>query len=294
MKVKSLMSAAVASGLLTLASAPAHALIVLDGWQLDLNPTFASHTINIGHLNLSGGLGTVNQQVCPIASCGGTSFLGSPFVGAKFSESGFIFTASYIVENAAGPNDFGPSVDLDNKASFGGNLKFTFTDLTGSVTAFDGATGAISFAFDAGVGTIEIGDVTGATTLVDLVVENPSGGSLNNFNGAVGSTGTSTILAKIVSTTTSDTFKDSGGNSLDPMILVGGLFLNAVTTNSINSPFVFTGPCSFDATLVCATGAVLSDGSSDLLTVPEPGTLLLLGIGLAGLGFGARRKQLAA
>ncbi len=54
---------------------------------------------------------------------------------------------------------------------------------------------------------------------------------------------------------------------------------------------VFTGGTSFDATLDDIT--ILAQGGGGGLPVPEPGAIGLLGLGLAGVAFGRRRKATA-
>lgn len=274
-----------ATAALMMSASFANALVAIDGWQLDATSAVGlgpSVTTNIGHLNLAGGLATVEQEV---------GFGGDPFVGARFSEFGALYSISYTEENCVGLCDFGAPSLFDG----GLDLTLSFTGLTGVVTAFDGGTGAINYKFDPGVGTVKLlGNTGGADVeLASFSLVGPSGGDLGDFFG-IGSQsqGQSTISALVLSSV-SDLFRDAGGNSLDDLITNSQLFSLVVTTNKIsgNAPFTFSGACSFDAGAFCATGDVTSDGSFDLLRIPEPLTTMLMAIGLLAMALIRRNRS---
>jgi len=261
-----------------LMSSSANALIVQDGWGMS---ALTSNTLNIGHLNLAGGAATVNQQV---------GVDGNPFVGASFFEYGQIFTTTYTKENVAGFNDFGfPTAYTSPLAG----LQVVFSGLAGSVTAYDATTGKINYMFAPGLGTITLQGTTDGSVFTDLAtlaLRSPSGGDLGDFFGNAQTQGQSTIFAQFVSFLNGFNI-DLAGAGLgysDPT----DLFLQVVTTNKIGTPASGVGACEFDETLDCRTLFVTSDGSADLLQIPEPSTLALLGIGL--LGFASSRRRVSS
>jgi hypothetical protein len=267
-RVKSLVFAAV----LGLVSASAQAVVV-DGWQLNTNAAgIASNNVNIGHLNLSGGSATVQQEI----NGGGT-----PFVGAEFREFGQIFSISYTGENVPGANDFG----FPQLFAGGLGLRIVFDGLAGNITSFNAGTGAVTYSFAAGVGDVFLqGSTDGFATFVNLAefeMSSPSGGDLNDFFGAA--------QTNLAAGYTPGLFKDSLGVAFNPEFLL----VDIETNNTIGAPASAPGICAFDATKTCVSLLINSDGSLDLLTVPEPGMLGLLGIAIAGLGFVGRRKSAA-
>lgn len=283
MKLKSLVSAVAAAGMMALAAAPTQAQI-LDSWQLDLNGAgINSLSTNIGHLGLQSGGATVNQQV---------NGLGQVFIGAKFSEFGTIFSVNYTPNNVVGSGDSGLPAGLNN----GAQLEFVFSGLQGTVVSLAGP--GFGYAFTPGAGTIELRQAVTNVHLAWLSVVNPSNGSFNNNVGAVGSVGDSTLLSAILPASyTSNLFRDSSGASLDDAVNhlpFSDLLLNVVTHNTIaqapNAIVNCTGD-NFNPGDQCLVVRVTSDGAADLFRVPEPDSLGLLGIGLLGVVAGLRRRK---
>lgn len=82
----------------------------------------------------------------------------------------------------------------------------------------------------------------------------------------------------------------AGGGLLD---VTGGLAQLALDTNKKNEGSDFTFTTSFTSFLDDALLDSIGTGNFNSKTVPEPTSIALLGLGLAGLGFAKRRKSAA-
>lgn len=297
MKLTKIVQSLAVAGTLALGSSGANALIVEDSWKLDFTGLgWNSVTSNIGHLNLSGGTGTVTQQL---------GVNGLPDIGEAFTEFGAIYSLTVTQNNAIGMGDSGSSAaftaflyDSSNFIFARPDLEIVYTGLTGKLTSVDGS-GAVTYAFDPGVGAITVRArlvdalasgvvaLTGYTDVATFSLVNPSGGSLGNFLGGNVPNGTTDALSIEVGDPYG-IFKDSAGNTLLSTAL-DPLFGILHTDNKLIGQSSVT--CDEETEECAAVFQVRSDGSFDIARIPEPGTVALLGIAILGLASVRRMKD---
>ena len=198
-------------------------------------------------------------------------------------------------------------------------IQLTLSDGTvaGTVTVVDGGVGDLNagvgiITFIGSVGVWNVSNVTTGITSPPLIAPELLDLNTVNLSSAAGGTMTITlsstdysgpfdgVIAADLSVQTAGTVAydlwANADNGMDSMLtsIVSGTV--AAPGGFVTGSGAFSSPGDFSLTeqvVITHTGSGTT--SLDFLAkVPEPGTLALLGIGLVGLGFGARRKNKAA
>lgn len=207
-------------------------------------------------------------------------------------------------------NDGSPLLSFDTGLGSTYMLTAVFTDWTGTFGATLG--NHIDYAFNVG-GTLDIYLGTGGTigynsfaTATDgvkiMTLTILDGEGTIDFNNPGGVDGNINILFGITDVKQGYWFLDTDGDGTPDTDIYDMLGLGQLTVGLTDSNAnIFTPTTAVATDFIATTGLghpnsagdiyVLNDGSMELATtIPEPGTLALLGLGLAGLGLSVRRK----
>jgi hypothetical protein len=266
---------------------------ILDGWRLNLSTvgggTFdigggaiapMADTLKIDNLALQNGFSTVFQTLVG----------GSPN-GQPFTDTGTVeISPIYSVEGGGG--------GVVSSFPVGYDLFFTF-DLTGIFNAddtitFDPCSACVNlyladdFDWDLTTGQAEL--------LASFDLISPSGGSDLDFFGGAAPNGTIDITLLESASAYPNLFADSGNNPLSFLTTLHLGNLNALVDPEFNPNPFFSGGALCDsakggADCTLAELHVQNAGQYNVASVPEPGTLALLGVGLLGLGYVVRRRR---
>jgi hypothetical protein len=238
---------------------------------ISANPATSSGTYNLSGGNLTVTNGIINN--------GAFNYSGGTITGALQNNGLVNVTGGTSIT----PNTFAASVMNNSGAYFtvGNGVNSAYVTFTNAVTNNTGATFTINNSYVTFLSNFinQGAFVTDPSTVIFDGVFTSNGGTIT------GSTGdTYEFLASGVNTI------DLGGNNLDIGTLVLGQGATLNITDGSLTVATLIDPTGSDSGI---TGAFTADsyGTLNTTSAPEPGTILLLGIGLAGL-IGLKRKRI--
>jgi hypothetical protein len=255
----------------------------MSGWDLNASllntlPGLSGYTdaTNLDHINVSG-TAMVTQNYAN----------GSPN-NQTFTESGFLQFDSYITVAAQGSTNFHnpPYIYIAYK-DLTGTFHGTGTSSSDFIT-FDTPQTVFLYASQDSTFDGFSAPVPADTLIATYTLEFPSAGSNTQFFGGANPNATIDTTLKLASVFNANFFTSGGGNALDP-----NLTLHLVDVQSLLNPLVNPNP---DTSGIdgngngSATVFVRNNGTYYLQTVPEPNTLMLLGLGMIGIAGIARKR----
>lgn len=247
------------------------------------------------------GVGTA-RQVSEYWDITGNAFIdltNGPGTSFAFTEYGVFQSTG--ADGGAGWGSFGREVTALLTATGVGNYASGFMFTGGTLSLYADSS------FDYGTNSAGVAPVYGANngTLLATLSVTPGGGGAVDANGSPVSNGIVTLLSEFTYMAPNTWFMPNGS----PMGLTDTIAFAFTNANPISSPtatavkeIICEGAGATPGATNCATGTgyanvaqdyvfVSNNGQFKLNTVPEPGSLALVGLGMLGLAFASRRKS---
>lgn len=221
--------------------------------------------------------------------------------GTSFSFTEYGVFQSTGADGGAGWGSFGREVTALLSATGVGNYASGFIFTGGTLSLYSDSS------FDYGTLSAGVGPVYGADngTLLATLSVLPGGGGLVDPNGNPVSNGIVTLLSEFTYMAPDTWFMPNGS----PMGLTDTVAFAFTNANPISNPtttavreIICEGAGVTPGATDCTTGTgyvnvaqdyvfVSNNGQFKLNTIPEPGSLALIGLGMLGLAFASRRKS---
>ncbi len=281
---KTLMSVAIAAAIAIPSVASANTLVT--DWQLGNTSSNNLNTM-INQLNFNGESYVVN------------TLLGTGLNGANVSSTDTgVFNVTTFNNGTLLKTNGGQYTFTFNATDFGNLTAGTFIFTGGQLNVYynSSPTYSTTSANSYGAATgIKIGSFAVADT-----------GNYLTSGGEINADGTPKANGQITVSTTSTMLNSNYWHYQNNANIPLAMTLGFVTTNASEDPSANKGSYTIDQNLVTALGApagqknvsptnffISNGGQFKLETVPEPGTIALLGIGILGLGLGYSKRRVS-